>query len=90
MSQFANLGVLCRRAAVGESVRPLVRGRGLRMVVGGRRGMASAKAVEGDDGKLPLKGVRVLDMTRVLAGVCIPPICLMSSLTMWNWTANAD
>lgn len=34
--------------------------------------MASAKAVEGDDGKLPLKGVRVLDMTRVLAGVCIP------------------
>lgn len=72
MSQFANLGVLCRRAAVGGSVRPLVRGSGLRMVVGGRRGLASAKAVEVDDGKLPLKGVRVLDMTRVLAGVCIP------------------
>ncbi|ELR08727.1 hypothetical protein VC83_07395 [Pseudogymnoascus destructans] len=68
MSQFANLGVLCRRAAVVGGVRPLVRGRGLRMVVSGRRGMASAKALEEDDGKLPLKGVRVLDMTRVLAG----------------------
>lgn len=32
--------------------------------------MASATAAAEDDGKLPLKGVRVLDMTRVLAGVC--------------------
>lgn len=68
MSQFANLGVVCRRAAVvGRGARPVTRmGRTL---VGGRRGMASAPV---DDGKLPLKGIRVLDMTRVLAGVCVP------------------
>ncbi|KFY33672.1 hypothetical protein V495_08273, partial [Pseudogymnoascus sp. VKM F-4514 (FW-929)] len=64
MSQFANLGVVCRRAAVvGRGARPVTRMGS--MVVGGRRGMASAPV---DDGKLPLKGIRVLDMTRVLAG----------------------
>lgn len=68
MFQFSNLGVVCRRAAVvGRGARPMPRME--RMVVGGRRGMASAPE---DDGKLPLKGIRVLDMTRVLAGVCIP------------------
>ena len=46
-----------------------------------RRGLASAPAKEEkDDGKLPLKGIRVLDMTRVLAGVCIfPLVCLFST-----------
>lgn len=39
---------------------------------GAGRGMSSALATEEmDDGKLPLKGLRVLDMTRVLAGVCL-------------------
>lgn len=59
------------------------------MVVGGRRGMASAKAVEEDDGKLPLKGVRVLDMTRVLAGVCIPSELRNDHCGDVDWT-NAD
>ena len=35
----------------------------------GRRRFATAAAVDND--KLPLSGIRVLDMTRVLAGVCI-------------------
>ncbi|KFY85794.1 hypothetical protein V500_08117 [Pseudogymnoascus sp. VKM F-4518 (FW-2643)] len=67
MSQFANLGVLCRRVKMGGLARPVVR-RGMRSAVVGGRGMASASAVKEDDGKLPLKGIRVLDMTRVLAG----------------------
>ena len=72
MSQLANLGVLCRRAKVGGFARPVVK-RGMRGAVVGGRGMASASAVKEDDGKLPLKEIRVLDMTRVLAGVYILP-----------------
>lgn len=30
-----------------------------------------ADVASNDDGKLPLKGYRVLDLTRVLAGVCV-------------------
>lgn len=47
--------------------------KGMRTAVVGGRGMARASAVKEDDGKLPLKGIRVLDMTRVLAGVYILP-----------------
>ncbi|KFY06230.1 hypothetical protein V492_08107, partial [Pseudogymnoascus sp. VKM F-4246] len=73
MSQLSTLRLLYRRAAIGTA-RPVPRmgTRSAVLMAGGRRGMASAapKAVqeEEDDGKLPLKGVRVLDMTRVLAG----------------------
>jgi hypothetical protein len=35
----------------------------------GRRRFATTAAVDND--RLPLSGIRVLDMTRVLAGVCI-------------------
>ena len=80
MSQFANLGVLCCRAAA----RPVVVRRGMvRSVVSARRGMATATPAAEEDGKLPLKGVRVLDMTRVLAGVYM-------SLSHTCDTANAD
>ena len=80
MSQFANLGVLCRRAGVGMG------GMGMRTAVGGRRGMASAKPLQDDDGALPLKGIRVLDMTRVLAGVRI----LSRALQQAVWSCASD
>lgn len=39
-----------------------------------RRGLAT----QADDGKLPLKGLKVLDMTRVLAGVRLPLLFCLS------------
>jgi hypothetical protein len=59
MSQLASLGVLCRRNAFAAASKS-------RMRSVARRTLATAAA---DDGALPLKGIRVLDMTRVLAGV---------------------
>ncbi|KFY39755.1 hypothetical protein V494_03861, partial [Pseudogymnoascus sp. VKM F-4513 (FW-928)] len=71
MSQFSTLRLLYRRAATSTARSVPKTGTRSAVLAAGRRGMASAVPkveVEEDDGKLPLKGVRVLDMTRVLAG----------------------
>jgi hypothetical protein len=59
MVQLAPARVFCMRNALAVS-------RSIFQVAPRRRGLASAAV---DDGLLPLKGIRVLDMTRVLAGV---------------------
>lgn len=46
------------------------------------RGFADVAST--DDGKLPLKGYRVLDLTRVLAGVCMTPDLLCRALKFFN------
>jgi succinate--hydroxymethylglutarate CoA-transferase len=57
---------ICSRVLLQAS-RTLSRSNGLRGAFSnGRRGMAD---VAGGDMTLPLKGLKVLDMTRVLAGV---------------------
>lgn len=43
--------------------------RGLATVAGGGNGGGSGSGHGGENGTLPLKGIKVLDMTRVLAGV---------------------
>lgn len=43
--------------------------RGLATVAGGGSEGGSGSGGGGEDGTLPLKGIKVLDMTRVLAGV---------------------
>jgi hypothetical protein len=90
--RFVNLAGVARRVAFAGLTRPGAQVAGARvrraaaggMVVG--RGLASAPAAtkgvgEEDDGKLPLEGIRVLDMTRVLAGVCRVP--RHPSLDVW-------
>jgi hypothetical protein len=42
-----------------------------RLSITTRRGIASTEAAGGDASNLPLAGIKVLDMTRVLAGVSI-------------------
>jgi hypothetical protein len=62
MSQLASLGAVCRRNVFAAASKSRIRS-----ACASRRTLATAAAT--DDGALPLKGIRVLDMTRVLAGV---------------------
>jgi len=64
MSQLASLGVVCRRNAFAAASKSRIRS-----ACASRRTLATTAAAAADDGALPLKGIRVLDMTRVLAGV---------------------
>jgi succinate--hydroxymethylglutarate CoA-transferase len=59
---------ICSRSLFQAS-KSLLRPNGRRLAIyNGRRGLAD---VANDDMTLPLKGIKVLDMTRVLAGVSI-------------------